>query len=224
MFIGLYPHPLKSQEHNNLLYNYDSIITVAQQFAQLKEYEKTRALCRYILDTIPSYSDVRLLLGRTYSWAEEYDSARVILKEVFLYSNIDSDNGLDAFNALTDVEYWSGNYNQAIFYCNEGLKSFPDDNNLLIKKAKSYKELGDFLGAKKILLILIHRNRENPDAIKLYNEIINSIIIENPDRTYPSFSEFEYKKIDNIDRLYDQAEAIAWDRMRENATSRAFMN
>jgi len=218
LVLVVFSYPVKSQVDSAYLSNYDRIFGVAQQYAWDKQYHKSQVLCKYILDTLPAYSEVRLLLGRTYAWDTHYDSARTVLNQVFDYQNIDTEVGYNAIDALVDNEYWSDNHLKAIEYCNEGLIHFPDSLTLEYKKARSLRETGKFLDAKRNLFNVLQVNPGHQEAKDLYEIVSNSIYVNNPDKRYASYPDFKYTRIDDVGRLMEQANKIAWNEEFGDAT------
>ncbi len=103
----------------------------ARNLAFSGEREKARDICRQIL-AVEFNSDVALLLGRTFAWDGLYDSARFVFSNVL----VQKPGNTEAFDALSDVEYWSGNYEKAIEYCDEALKINPGAKEFILKKAR----------------------------------------------------------------------------------------
>ncbi len=116
----------------------DELFALAREKAFAGQREDARRLCKMILARSPSYSDVRILLGRTYAWDGRRDEARAEFYKVL------SDNPAykDALNALMDVELWDDKYGKALEIANRGLRSHPNDEDFLLKKARALKNLG----------------------------------------------------------------------------------
>lgn len=137
----------------------------ARKLAFSGERNKARQLCKAILAK-DFDSDVALLLGRTYAWDSKYDSSKVILNEVLKRN---SDN-MEAIDALADVEYWSGDYDAAIKYCNMALSKDSVNESFLLKKARilhSGEKSGE---AIVVLKNLLKHNPANAEAIKKMQE------------------------------------------------------
>src|SRR4051812_9976538 len=73
-----------------------------------KNYPKAIELSKKALAISPNYSDIRIFLGRVYTWSNHYDSA----KSAFEYVLNASPDNEDASAAYADLEYWN-NYNEA---------------------------------------------------------------------------------------------------------------
>jgi len=126
---------------------------------------QARQACKVILAS-GFNSDVAILLGRTYAWDGKYDSTRLILNEV-LAQNAQNMEALDAF---TDVEYWSGNYTKAIEYCDLALKIDPSSESFMYKKAKILRSNNKSGEASAILETFIRLNPANSEARKKLSE------------------------------------------------------
>lgn len=113
----------------------------ARNLAFNGERAKARQICKQIL--VEGFnSDVALLMGRTYAWDGNYDSARIVLSEVL----IRKPGNVEALDALSDVEYWAENYEKAIEYCNLALRNDSTAENFVLKKARilhSYEKYED---------------------------------------------------------------------------------
>ena len=103
----------------------------ARNLAFNGEREKARSICRIILAK-DFNSDVALLMGRTYAWDGMYDSARVVLQNVL----VQKPGNMEAYDALSDVEFWADNNKMAIEYCDEALKIEPQSQSFTLKKAR----------------------------------------------------------------------------------------
>jgi YaiO family outer membrane protein len=137
----------------------------ARKLAFDGDREKARQMCRQILST-GFNSDVALLMARTYAWDSKYDSTRIVLNEILLHNP----NSTEALDAYADVEYWSGNYEKAIEYCDMALKRDSTDEDFLFKKAKIQHSSERFEEAVSTLEQLIRINGANGEAMKKLQE------------------------------------------------------
>jgi YaiO family outer membrane protein len=172
-------------------------LLTAQTFEQAKDdafngqRSKARAICRAILAK-GFDSDVATLMGRTYAWDKQYDSARVVLQNVIVQS---PDNS-DALSALADVEYWNDRYPQALEYCNRILEKNPENETVKLQKAKILNSAEQYQEAANVLENLLQKNSANNDAIRLLDrvrlELMKNKITIN--YTYDYFDNAAYKK------------------------------
>ncbi|MBP7497033.1 MAG: YaiO family outer membrane beta-barrel protein [Bacteroidales bacterium] len=145
----------------------DKVFEQARQLAFTGKKAEARGLCRLILKKSPDYADVRVLLARTYSWDGIYDSARVELKDL-----IQRKFYADAILALIDVEIWDDKPDSALFYCDLGLLYEPNNEEILIKKAKILIKKEQENEAKTILRqVLDNVNPASTEAEKLLFDI-----------------------------------------------------
>lgn len=132
----------------------------ARNFAFNGEREKARSICRQILAE-GFNSDVALLMGRTYAWDGNYDSARVVLSDVL----IQKPGNEEALDALSDVEFWAGNYKKAIEYCDEALRNDSMALKFALKKARILHSNEQFEEAVFVLEDYLKKDPGNSDFI-----------------------------------------------------------
>lgn len=130
------------------------------------ERAKARAICRAILSN-GFDSDVATLMGRTYAWDQQYDSARIVLQNVI----IESPENTDALSALADVEYWNDRYPKALEYCDLILKINPENETAQIQKARILNSAEQYKNAVGVLENLLRKNSANSDAIRLLEKV-----------------------------------------------------
>ena len=96
---------LMGQTNNFNEKNPEEQFAIIQQLAFNKKYSEARKLGRQVLDSIPNYHDVSLLLARTYLWENKFDSASILIDDVL---KKDPDN-IEAKEAQLDMAYFSKN-------------------------------------------------------------------------------------------------------------------
>jgi tetratricopeptide (TPR) repeat protein len=128
----------------------DELFQQARKAAfERKDYALATELSKKALLVSPDYSDIRIFLGRVYTWWNKTDSARECFKKVL---NLQPENE-DASSAYADLEYWNNNAQEALLICENGLSFHPQSKVLLLKKAKClielkrYKQANDDLAA-----------------------------------------------------------------------------
>jgi len=77
----------------------------------------------------------------------------------------------DAWYALSDLEIWAQQYSQALSYINQGLKYYPNDTDLLYKKALVLKNLDQYPQSATILNNLLKLNPTHVKGRNLYRSI-----------------------------------------------------
>lgn len=132
-----------------------------------KDYQKAIELATQALEQSPDYSDIRVFLGRLYTWTGKYDLSQKTFLEI-LDLNADFE---DASIALTDLEYWNDHYSLALVVCNEGLGHHPDSEELLLRKAKILNAMRQYSEAYRVASDLIDKYPQNETARSLLQTI-----------------------------------------------------
>ncbi len=132
-----------------------------------KNYPGAIALCKEALSKSPDYTDIRVFLGRLYTWSKYTDSARTQLIEV-LTRHPDNEDGAIAYASL---EYWNNNSAKALQFVQQGLKYHPASTDLLLLKAKVLIDLKRFQEANLAIDTLLKANPKNTDARALADRV-----------------------------------------------------
>ncbi|MDZ7773956.1 MAG: YaiO family outer membrane beta-barrel protein [Balneolaceae bacterium] len=138
-FLLLLPIALPAQQAG-----VDERFRQAREAAYAERYEEARRLCLGILDEVPDYHEVRILLGRTYAWEGRFGEARKHLEEVL----VRAPRNRDALLALVNVAYWSGNHAEAARAAARALVYHPLDPELMDRRIRAltatqrYREAG----------------------------------------------------------------------------------
>jgi YaiO family outer membrane protein len=120
--------------------NSDALLRAARKAAFTEnDYPKAKAYLFKALTRSPNYADVRIFLGRIYTWTDQYDSARTMFESV-LKRNPSNE---DATIAYADLEYYANNFKKSIALCNLGLKYAPKSTDLLTKKQRATDALNE---------------------------------------------------------------------------------
>lgn len=150
----------------------DELFAIARNEAFNGSRAKARIYLKTVLDFSPTYAEVRVFLGRTYAWDDQYDSARVAFSTV-----IEQDpNYMDAYSALADVEFWDDKPQMALEVTVLGLKRDANNEVLLYKKAKALVALEKKTEASLVLDMLLNINPSNEDGKSLQQKIIEASI------------------------------------------------
>ncbi|MCU0422645.1 MAG: YaiO family outer membrane beta-barrel protein [Bacteroidia bacterium] len=145
----------------------DSLFKVARNYAFNGKPELARSICFDILKTSPDYSDVKLLIGRTYSWYGMRDSARYMFNDVLRKDSLNA----EAWAALADVEYWDDKPETALFAANKGLEIDPKDQPLLVKKINALADLKRFEEAE----VALRELKKLDTSLVLYKPLANKL-------------------------------------------------
>lgn len=139
----------------------------ARQLAFDQKTQEAREICYDILSRDPDYHDARVLAGRTLIWDDMQDSARKELLTVYKQMP----KHYDCLQSLIDLERWGGNYSKALEYANEGAKYFPNDQQMIYKKAEILHQLGRDEMASQTLEYLLTINPAHKEGNTLYKEL-----------------------------------------------------
>ena len=115
------------------------------------DYPKAIKITQEALELSPDYADIRIFLGRLYTWTDKKDLARQEFERV-----IEKNPGYaDAHLAYGYLEYWEDNPEKALIVIEPGIEKNPDSEGLLMLKAKIYNNLGKFTEANETLETLL---------------------------------------------------------------------
>jgi len=139
----------------------DELFQLARKAAfDQKDYAKAIDLSKQALIKSPDYADIKVFLGRVYTWSDKLDSARAQFKQV-LEKHPDND---DAALASGSLEYWNNNSPQALQIVNDGLKYHHNAKDLLLLKAKVLNDLKQYNDASNTLDTLLKTDATNTEA------------------------------------------------------------
>ena len=159
--IAFFPSVLLAQDS-------DQLFQLARKMAfDNKDYQQAIALSRQALVQSPNYSDVRVFLGRLYTWTAKLDSARFLFETVLK----DEKGHEDAVLAYASLEYWNDNSRRALSILNSGLAENPASEDLLLLKAKVLNSLREYREANEVVSVLIKNYPKNPEARVIANRI-----------------------------------------------------
>ncbi|MEO8171980.1 MAG: YaiO family outer membrane beta-barrel protein [Sediminibacterium sp.] len=148
----------------------DGLLVEARKAAfDNNDYTKAKAYLNKALKLSPDYADVKIFLGRIYTWTKNYDSGRMYFRQV-ITSNPDY---ADAAIAYSDLEYFSDNYDKALEVTRSGLKNNPASEPLMYREAKilnALKRTDEAEKALQKLLLLNHNNKDAQDLLKSMQE------------------------------------------------------
>jgi len=130
-------------------------------------YPKAIALSKTALQGSPDYADIRVFLGRLYTWSKKTDSARLAFNEVITKQP----KYEDAYVGLGYLEYWNDNSEKALTVVNNGLKSVPASEPLKLLKAKLLNDLRRWQEADEIVSEVLKNNPSLTEARSLASRI-----------------------------------------------------
>lgn len=153
----------------------DELFTQARNIPKEKaNYPKIIELLKQGLQKSPNYADIRLFLGRVYTWNDNLDSARYQFNQVLAKDP----KNIEAYSAIFDLEYWHSNYWRALDHANAGLFYAPNSAELNIKKARALNALKE---SRKALALLKTYNIQYPnqDSVMTYYQTLKQQNVKN---------------------------------------------
>ncbi|GAC1441930.1 MAG: hypothetical protein NVSMB63_09860 [Sediminibacterium sp.] len=159
---------LASVAHSQDTTSSDGLFQAARKAAfDEKNYPKAKILLYKALKISPGYTDIRVFLGRIYTWTDNTDSARFCFDEA-----LKAKPGYeDAVSAYADLEYWNDHNNKALDIIEDGLKYHPASENLLYRKAKILNAMRHYKEADVTIQQVLNFNRNNTEARSLAGRI-----------------------------------------------------
>lgn len=124
----------------------DSLIAKARRFAYEHNYNKATEILKPLV-AAKGDPELLVLLGRIYSWDKQADSARTILGKVISQNK----SYIDAYCALSDLEFWEKKYDTALLVTRQGLLQDSTNTELLIREARILYNQSDY---RQALLVI----------------------------------------------------------------------
>ncbi|MBC7553383.1 MAG: tetratricopeptide repeat protein, partial [Taibaiella sp.] len=201
----------------------DNLYQEAKREIDLKHYQKAIAICNKALDISPKNLDIHLLLGRAYSLYGKIDSARIELNMVIEKNP----KYRDAYIYLVNMEAVACNYLQAIEYADMGLKYFPNDRDLLLKKLDVYNKQGDWMESNKLIDYLFDRFSGDPFIRTVYLDYKLTLARQYSHKGYIEIAKRAYEAVLEQDPLNKEALQAVYNldvRSGNYSSSLAFTN
>ena len=146
----------------------DEIFVQARRAAfDESNYPKAIGLSKIALQASPDYADIRVFLGRLYTWSKKPDSARI----EFNYIISRQPTYEDAYVALGNLEFWNDNTEKALTVVDSGLKLIPNSEALNLLKAKLLNDLKRWREADELLAQILKKNPTLTDARSLASRV-----------------------------------------------------
>lgn len=144
----------------------DSVFKKAQELAFAGKYKESRVVSRVVLSHAPEYTDASILIGRTYAWQQNYDSAGY-----YLHAAENENPTVDGYFALAQLKKWTEEFSLSLKYVEKGLEIDSSHIPLLLMHSKllliNKKEEGALEVVKKVLLL----DQEHTEALILLDQI-----------------------------------------------------
>lgn len=157
----------------------DGLLQAARQAAFKEDnYPKAINYCKQALIISPSYTDIRVFLGRLYSWSNKYDSAKICFEQAIQ----ESPNDEDAYMAYIDLQYWNDYLKEGLTLCNKALTQQIMSIGIQLRKAKILNALKQYEPAATVVDTILQQDKNNTEARALAarikdNRSINKVSI-----------------------------------------------
>ncbi len=153
----------------------DELYTKARNTAfEEDDYVGAIALAKRALAKSPDYLEIKVFLGRLYTFSDSLPQARMVFGEV-----LKKEPGHEqASLAYGNLEYWNSNSERGLEIVNGGLDSHPKSESLGLLKAKLLKDLERYNEANTVLENLLKSNPKLTAARTLKGRI-NSLSAKN---------------------------------------------
>jgi len=166
-FILLIFSPINSLYSQETLTSDELFINARKAAFDDDNYPQAIALTKQALELSPDYADIRIFLGRIYTWTDEVEKAR---KEFTLV--LEKKPGYeDAVLAYGSLEYWNDNSEKALGIVENGIQYNPESQDLLVLKAKILIDLRRYSEGNETLNNLLKINPKHTDARALSAKI-----------------------------------------------------
>jgi YaiO family outer membrane protein len=150
----------------------DGLFQMARKAAfDEKNYPKAIDYSKRALSISPKYTDIRVFLGRLFTWSDQYDSAKATFEYTLSYDATSE----DAVSAYTDLEYWNDHNESALRIVEGGLKHHANSENLLVRKAKVLIAMRKFREAVTTTDQILKINKNNTEARALAARIKDAL-------------------------------------------------
>ncbi len=137
-------------------------------------YPEAIRLTQKALERSPEYADVRIFLGRLYTWTNKNSDAREEFERVLR----DNPGYEDASLAYANLEFWNDNSEKALEILNTAIKMNPEAEDLLLLKARVLKDLKKYTEASSTVNELLRINPKLTKA-RILGESIKNVSSRN---------------------------------------------
>lgn len=167
MLFGLLMGPLSSFCQEKTL-TADELFVKARTVAfDQKNYAEAIQISKQALQQAPDYTDIRIFLGRLYTWSDQTDSARSVFEQLHR-SHVQDE---DFYLAYASFVYWNDQPAQAIELIDQGLSFHPTSQDLLLLKAKVAYSNNAYASAEQSVNQLLQLNPKHAEARALAKNI-----------------------------------------------------
>jgi len=179
----------------------DDLYKEAKKEIELKHYQKAINLTNKAIDISPRNLDLYLLSGKAYGLAGKVDSARIQLNYVISKNP----KYKDAYIYLVNIEVVACNYAQALEYADMGLRQYPNDRDILLKKLDIYNKEGDWIEGNRLAEYLFDRYSNDAYIRSVYLDYKLTLARQYSHRGYIEIAKHAYESVLEQDPLNKEA-------------------
>ena len=179
----------------------DDLYKEAKKEIELKHYQRAINLTNKAIDISPRNLDLYLLSGKAYGLAGKVDSARIQLNYVISKNP----KYKDAYIYLVNIETVACNYSQALEYADMGLKQYPNDRDILLKKLDIYNKEGDWIEGNRLAEYLFDRYSTDAYIRSVYLDYKLTLARQYSHRGYIEIAKHAYESVLEQDPLNKEA-------------------
>jgi len=117
--------------------NIDAAFAAVKHEVEKEQYDKALQILEPLQAKFPENEDIKVYIGRIYSWKKDYNTAVKVLAPMADKANPNP----DALLAIINTYFWSEQFETCIFYCDQYLKIDPNSSDVILIKAKSLERL-----------------------------------------------------------------------------------
>lgn len=151
--------------------NPDTAFKVARELTFNKHRKQAQDTLLLILTKYPNYNDIRAFLASTYSWDGDYNKAR---KEFMAVLNKDPKRKTTWIAAINN-DLWSESPFKALKLTTSALKYFPNDEDILLLKAKAQQNGDNPEDALTTVNKIVESNPKSQKAVDYKKNLINAL-------------------------------------------------
>ncbi|MEO8795975.1 MAG: YaiO family outer membrane beta-barrel protein [Daejeonella sp.] len=152
----------------------DELFKIARKEAfDNSNYPKAIAISKKALDRSPDYADIRIFLGRLYTWSDKPDSARTEFKRVLT----SEPKNEEALSAYFDVEYFNDQFPEALKIATDGLQYYPESETFTLKKAKALNSLESTKEAYQLTSSFLNNHPDSKGILDLNESLKDELRI-----------------------------------------------
>jgi tetratricopeptide (TPR) repeat protein len=136
------------------------LYAAARTLLRDKRFDDARVLGRHVLRDTPNDLDMRLLIGRSFAWQDQYEQARACYEEVIRRGPAYG----EAYAALADLALWSSRPADALKTIDAGLAQDPGEPELWLRRGLAQERLRHLPEARAALQELLRLRPTMPEG------------------------------------------------------------